>query len=55
MAVVDYIISAKLVHAECTGGCACGCNAGCLVVWTANAHEQIGQRVKELLDEDLVP
>ncbi len=50
-AVVDYIISAGLYSAQCANGC----DVGCVITWTANAQTQIGQRVKELLAEDLVP
>ena len=50
-AVAAYIEKAGLLLTKCDGDCDDGCSA----LWTANAYSQIGQRVKELLAEDLVP
>ncbi len=40
--IVDAIISGKLMRVECSDGR----EHGCVIVWSANAHEQIDQIVK---------
>lgn len=51
-ALLRYLISANLYDAECDED---HCGIGCTVSWTEDACEKIGQRVKELLAEGLVP